>query len=1099
MRLRGTLLTMVAVTVGCLGALTLTSPAGAATPVGLQVTVDTSPASAPTVVLTNKGSAPCQVVATAVGTIALADVEQGGKRIEPTAIFPSYTDDLGYLLAKQLKTLAPGQSVTLALTVVPTGATGHALQTVSWSALATIGAQYPIDPTRALSLVASYQSPIAVTEGAPLCIAGASGSAADSGRPGWVIWVVLAVGLAGLVAVGVIVLVILSRRRHRRAAAGAALALALIAGLLSAGWGARPASATISGDAGVAAALAGCMTSFSAPGGDPRNILPTLQDPNVHVTVNLDTGGANGENRFDPRNIFVYWSPDDTRPFHDGVARKPCDELYHELYHAFEDTMPQGVDSHECITAGGVHSGISIKEVHATQAENARRAAQGRQQRGYYGDNKLPTGDCLPPDKDTPLCHPTYGCPKPPAKPPASTHSDPHLTTFDGRRFDFQGAGEFVAAHDGDFQIQVRETPWPNSRTVATNTAVAANVAADRVEVRLLNGHLNLLVNGAATALGSASLPKGGKLVLGTYKHADLLAVDWPDGSYLLVTTFGTTSLTLLVSAAPGHAGKLTGLLGNDNDDPADDLRVGAGAPITEANHDSLYPKYADSLRINQSGSLFSYDAGASTATYTDRSFPDKAPDPLPSAGWAKAVCQQYGITDPVSLAECLLDVASTGSAEFVGSAVVAQSTSVGLRVGGAGTSLAVGTPGGTVSVTFAGTAGQKLYVDVPETTLPSGCGILSLRDPAGKTLATGCLINGKGGIDTVTLPVDGTYTVLVDPPDNATGTITLRLISATDQQSTLAVDGVEQTVSVTTAGGVGKVTFTANGGTVVYVDVLSSTLPSECGVLSLHDPADKVLETGCLVNGTGSIGRTELTGTGRYTIVVDPSGTGTGEVHLKVTQAIDQRGTIGVDGPAVAAKISQPGALARFTFTGSAGQVIYLDASNSTLKGQCGVLALIDPTGNRLNTGCLVNGVGSIDRTVLTGSGTYTVTVDPADADTGQVTVRLFGATDQTGTIILGGPTVAATVGQPGALARFTFTGSAGQRVVLDVPSADLPSGCGVLILADSAGQQLATGCIINGTGSIDAFTLPAAGTYTIIVDPSGNQTGHATLRLHS
>ena len=661
------------------------------------------------------------------------------------------------------------------------------------------------------------------------------------------------------------------------------------------------------------------------------------------------------------------------------------------------------------------------------------------------------------------------------------------------------GAGEFVAAHDGDFLIQTREEPWPGSRRVAVNTAVAANVAGDRVEVHLANGHLALLVNGAVAAIKSGPLPKGGDLVLGSHQSKDLLAVDWPDGSYLLVTMYGTMALTLLVSAAPVHAGKLSGLLGDDNDDPANDLRVGTGAPISEVTHDTLYPKYADSLRISQSGSLFTYNAGASTATYTDRTFPDKTPDPLPNAGWAKTVCQQYGITDPVSLAECLLDVASTGSAEFVGGAVVAQNTSVGFRVGGNGAALAIGKPGDTVSATFAGTAGQKLYVDVPETTLPDGCGILSLRDPAGKTLATGCLINGKGGIDTVTLPVTGTYTVLVDPPGNATGTITLRLISATDQQSSLAIDGVEQTIAVTAAGGVGTFTFTAGSGTIVYINVLSSSLPSECGVLSLHDPADKVLNTGCIINGTGSIDRTELTGTGRYTIVVDPGGTGTGDVHLKVTQAIDQNGAISVNGPTVTAKLAKPGALAHFTFTGTAGQVVYLDAPTSTLASQCGVLALTDPAGKGLNTGCIINGVGSIDRTVLPTSGNYTITVDPADANIGEVTLHLVGATDQVGTITLGGPPVTATISQPGALARFTFTGTAGASVVLDVPSSDLPSTCGVLILADSAGNPLATGCIINGTGGIATFQLPATGSYTIIVDPSDNQTGQATLRLHS
>jgi hypothetical protein len=45
----------------------------------------------------------------------------------------------------------------------------------------------------------------------------------------------------------------------------------------------------------------------------------------------------------------------------------------------------------------------------------------------------------------------------------ATTNEDPHLQTFDGTRFDFQAAGEFVLtrASAGDLEIQVRKQCFP--------------------------------------------------------------------------------------------------------------------------------------------------------------------------------------------------------------------------------------------------------------------------------------------------------------------------------------------------------------------------------------------------------------------------------------------------------------------------------------------------------------------------------------------------------------------------------------------------------------------------------------------------------------
>jgi len=84
--------------------------------------------------------------------------------------------------------------------------------------------------------------------------------------------------------------------------------------------------------------------------------------------------------------------------------------------------------------------------------------------------------------------------------------------------------------------------------------------------------------------------------------------------------------------------------------------------------------------------------------------------------------------------------------------------------------------PGAVTRLRFAAAAGQKVSLDVPSSTLPDECNVVTLLDPAGHSLAAGCIINGKGSIESTVLPASGQYTILVDPADRKTGTARLRL-----------------------------------------------------------------------------------------------------------------------------------------------------------------------------------------------------------------------------------------------------------------------------------------------------------------------------------
>jgi hypothetical protein len=260
----------------------------------------------------------------------------------------------------------------------------------------------------------------------------------------------------------------------------------------------------------------------------------------------------------------------------------------------------------------------------------------------------------------------------------AVTNGDPHVTTFDGRHVDFQAVGEFVALRslDDSMQVQVRQRPFPDSSEVSVNTAVAMDVAGDRVGIYLRDGDMTVLVNGKPTQGDNATLPHTGTVTRTVVDGQPYLSVGWPDGSHARLTPIAAWGLALFLTVSAQRHGRLTGLLGNDDGNPDNDLAPRGGQPFT--NHPSphdLYQVFGDSWRVTQAESIFDYGAGETTATFTDRRFPTRTlhPADLPAHATAERICRQAGITSPQPLQDCTIDLALTGQAAFQYTAAVAQ------------------------------------------------------------------------------------------------------------------------------------------------------------------------------------------------------------------------------------------------------------------------------------------------------------------------------------------------------------------------------------------------------------------------------------------
>jgi len=287
------------------------------------------------------------------------------------------------------------------------------------------------------------------------------------------------------------------------------------------------------------------------------------------------------------------------------------------------------------------------------------------------GKDPVPVPDHPGPDEDPPdavQCT-GNGC--------GHSAADPHLLPFGGGWYDFQAAGEFtlVRSVTGDFEVQVRQEPYPGSKVVSINTAAAMRVAGDRVAV-YRGLPLTVRVNGQPVRLGKkdVKLPRGGTLRPLRQGQIDVI---WPEGTVVRIIPPTDVAIDIIVSLATSRLGKVRGLLGDNDGNTADDVETRSGSRLDPEGirgtdkraYNLLYRVFGDSWRVTPKGSLFDYAPGQSTRTYTNRRFPARiatTKELTPELRRkAEKVCRRMGFTSKRVLDACILDVAQTGNFGF--------------------------------------------------------------------------------------------------------------------------------------------------------------------------------------------------------------------------------------------------------------------------------------------------------------------------------------------------------------------------------------------------------------------------------------------------
>jgi hypothetical protein len=397
--------------------------------------------------------------------------------------------------------------------------------------------------------------------------------------------------------------------------------------------------------------------------------------------------------------------------------------------------------------------------------------------------------------------------------------------------------------------------------------------------------------------------------------------------------------------------------------------------------------------------------------------------------------------------------------------------------------------PGQNARLTFNANAGQRIAVNTTNTF--SACWGLTIIKPDGTNLSHNSFCGSSGFVEPQNLPVTGTYTILIDPSGAAVGQATVTVFDITDINDTIVIDGPTVSHTLGTSGQVLRLTFSGTDGVRLSVNTTSNF--NSCWTLTILKPDATQLSSTNTCGDNLFIEPQLLPATGSYTLVIDPSGAGTGQVNINLYSVTDTMGPITIGGPAVLTPINPPGQVARLTFSGTSTQRISVNSLSNF--NSCWTLTILKPDATQLSSTFSCGDNIFVEPQQLPVNGTYTIVIDPSGPGTGQTTTNLYNVTDVTGSVTIGGTALLVTTSVPGQNANITFSGTLGQQATVRLASSTF--SCVTVTLVKPDGTNLTSTFSCSGTINLATQTLPATGTYTIKIDPSGTNMGSANVSV--
>jgi hypothetical protein len=435
----------------------------------------------------------------------------------------------------------------------------------------------------------------------------------------------------------------------------------------------------------------------------------------------------------------------------------------------------------------------------------------------------------------------------------------------------------------------------------------------------------------------------------------------------------------------------------------------------------------------------------------------------------------------------------------------VGSSASFTIVPGGSPVVVTVNNAGSTSNATFTGATNQRISLKISNVTITSTK--VSILKPGGANLVTPFTVTKAAYFwDVHSLPLDGTYKIVVDPKYDYTGHVTLTLYDVPPDPTAgpIPLDGSVNTVTTTTPGQNGYFTFSGVAGHRVSVALTGVTFSS--AKLRIRNPDNTLLYPTALAFGPagGFLEPKDLAQTGIYTVEVDPQLRAVGQASLQLYDVggDSNLGPAVLDGSTTNVATSSPGQNAYLSFTTTVpNQRVSVLFQNSTYGSLKASILRPDATPQYSPATTVTASDTFVDTKVLVAVGTYKVFVDPQGSATGNVDVKIYNVpADVTGSLATNGTQTTIATATPGQNALYTFSGNAGQRVSLDVPEGTSTYDSAKVTILKPDGTALATALTVFP--SLEAFqspvVLPVTSTqYKVKVDPQGPATGQLDVKL--
>lgn len=591
---------------------------------------------------------------------------------------------------------------------------------------------------------------------------------------------------------------------------------------------------------------------------------------------------------------------------------------------------------------------------------------------------------------------------------------------------------------------------------------------------------INIWGTGFSTTPGNDTVKFHGTAATVTAATAYTLAVKVPSGATTGTVTVQTTTEGPVTSS---QTFTVVSVVGAPTVTSISSSLAEPGATVTVSGTNFETSASGDVVRVNQTV--------AELVSETSTSIKFKVPEAT-SGGVVSVVTPQGSATGPVLYIPppgyTTAQVGTTTSLSYGSASTVTLSAAktIGLAV-------------------VEGQDNEELSLALSNSTIPRGHVIV--YSPRGAKIANSEQEFGEANVllePAVALATTGTYTVLVEPAGEYTGSVKIKPYNSTDVTGTTtpSAGGETKTVGTSVVGQNAKIAF--SGTAEEKVSLVLSGATFALGTVAIYTPeGTKLAESERVISGEEvMVGPLTLPRTGTYTILISPYSEETGSIKLTTYSVVNVTGSLSLStsGASESVSLTTPGQEAIYSVSGTAGEEVSVKTTETTFSGQY-ELEWYNPEG-KLVTHETLSGNGFIDSVSFPTTGTYKLVINPKGTVTGSTKVTAYLSTAVTGTITptMGGESKTVTMSVPGQNAKITFSGTAEKQVSLVLTETTFEAGSVAIYTPEGSKITESEKSVSSGGGEVKdgPITLPSTGTYTILVNPYNAYTGAIKLTAY-